>query len=148
MRIGGSCCVDRATNHGLRIQKSIKKAASVARRRPGRVLLDARLESHGSWGWCYTTFVLAMLRSRDCPCLQHERDSRHGDSMRNGRWPMAIAIAQWLKSCSFNSRAHCRSHIRRDPLLLFGGVIIAAAFLWPVVFLAFLLLLYGSRILA
>jgi hypothetical protein len=60
---------------------------------------------------------------------------------------MAIAIAQWLESCSWNSRAHYRSHIMRDPLLMFGGVIIAVAFLWPVLFLAFLLLLYGSRIL-
>ncbi len=60
---------------------------------------------------------------------------------------MGIAIAQWLEFCSWNSHTHYRSHIMRDPLLMFGGVIIAVAFLWPILFLGFLLVLYGSRIL-
>lgn len=61
---------------------------------------------------------------------------------------MGIAIAQWLESFSWNSRTHYRSRIMRDPLLMFGGLIVAVAFLWPILFLAFLVLLYGSRILS
>lgn len=60
---------------------------------------------------------------------------------------MGIAIAQWLESSSWSPRVHERSHLMRDPLLLFGGMIIITAFLWPVLFLGFLFVFYGSRIL-
>jgi hypothetical protein len=61
------------------------------------------------------------------------------------RWEvaMSIAIAQWVESSFWGPRAH-RSYIMHDSLLMWGGLVIAVAFLWPVVLLGFLLVLYGS----
>ena len=56
---------------------------------------------------------------------------------------MSIAIAQWVESSFWGPHAH-RSYIMHDSLLMWGGLVIAVAFLWPVVLLGFLLVLYGS----
>lgn len=57
---------------------------------------------------------------------------------------MGIAIAQWIGSSSWGSRVHHQSGIVHDPLLMCGVLVVAVAFLWPVVLLGFLLMLYGS----
>lgn len=60
---------------------------------------------------------------------------------------MGTAIAQWLESSSHSLPRWCGNVIARDPLLLFGGVVVAIAFLWPVLFWAVLVVTYGSQIL-
>ena len=57
---------------------------------------------------------------------------------------MSIASAQGIGSSSWGSWVQHQSRIVHDPLLMCGGLVVAVAFLWPVVLLGFLLMLYGS----
>ena len=59
---------------------------------------------------------------------------------------MSTTLTQWLDSSMCRLGGHRRSDFLRDPLLMLGGIVIAAAFIWPAIFLGILLVFYGSHI--